>query len=296
MTRATYYLLDVFTDSKYGGNPLAIFPDSRNIDPQEMQSIASELNLSETVFLYPKTKDGVFPMRIFTPKSELPTAGHPSIGAGFFLSRESTTVGNQPIEIVLQQKVGNIKVDVTHRHNVPNMATMYQILPTFGKTIEGRRAICDLLSLKEEDLLPFPIQVVSCGVPYILVPVETLAAVEKIQFKLEKWQELSSALDGFSIYAFTTETVNASSDLHGRMFAPDIGILEDPATGSANGPLACYCLEYGIKSGLLVSEQGFEMGRPSLLHIEARKEEGKFKEVKVAGKSVFVGKGEFFLD
>ncbi len=296
MRRVAYYLLDVFTDQKYGGNQLAIFPDARAIDPGLFQVIASELNLSETVFLFPKNERGAYPMRIFTPVIELPTAGHPSIGAAFLLARESLSEQAEPLEVILDQKIGPIKVIVEQRHNVPTLATMFQVMPTFGNIITDRQAIVEILGLTEVDLLPFPIQVVSCGVPYLIIALKSIAAVSNIQINTERWRKHSALFSDCFVYAFTPHGERPGSDLHGRMFAPEAGITEDPATGSANGPLACYCLEYGIKAGPIVSEQGFEMGRPSILHIEAKKSDGRFSEVTVAGKSVFVGKGEFFLD
>ncbi len=296
MHRASYYLLDVFTEQRYGGNPLAIFPDARPVDPSLMQTIAGELNLSETVFLYPRNKKGAFPMRIFTPRTELPTAGHPSIGTAFFLAREVHHDHNKPIEIILGQRIGDIRVSVEHRYNIPTMATMHQPLPEFGEVMETRKEVAAVLGLKEQDLLPQPLQIVSCGVPYLIVPINSLEAVKAIRFRLDLWDRMKDAFGGSFIYAFTPSGERPGSDLHGRMFAPEAGILEDPATGSANGPLACYCVEYGIKKGPMISEQGFEMGRPSFLHLEARKDGNEFKSVRVAGKSVFVGKGEFFLD
>lgn len=296
MNRASYFLLDVFTDSRYGGNQLAIFPNAHRIAADEMQAIAAELNLSETVFLYPKNEHGAFPMKIFTPKMELPTAGHPSIGTGFFLAREMNPTSNRPFHVYLDQAVGRVKIKVQHRYNVPTMATMYQQLPAFEKKIENRSLLSQLLSVDDKDLMDLPAQIVSCGVPFLIVPLNSIAAIKKIKFRIDVWETLRSETGDAFIYTFALGGDRPGSDLHGRMFAPQAGILEDPATGAANGPLACYCLEYGLLEGPLISEQGFEMNRPSILHLQAKKENGLFSEVTVSGKSVFVGKGEFFLD
>ncbi len=296
MKKGSYYLLDVFTKEKYQGNQLAIFPDARWVPPDEMQSIAAELNLSETVFLYPADEDGRFPMRIFTPTMELPVAGHPIVGTGFYISRELDHPTNGNIEICLLPKIGEIKVDVTFADNLPQMTRMRFPKPEFGDVFEDRDQIARLLNLQTSDLLDLPLQVVSCGVPYLIVPVESLEAIRNIQFDLGAWTRDRNVLESFFIYAFTPSGTTAEGDLHGRMFAPQAGMIEDPATGSANGPLAAYCHQYDVKTGPVVSEQGFEMGRPSILHLEALVQNKEIVGVAVGGNCVFVGSGELFID
>jgi trans-2,3-dihydro-3-hydroxyanthranilate isomerase len=289
--------MDVFTSVKYGGNQLAIFPDARRIEENLLQKIAREMNLSETVFIYPPLKNDIPTMRIFTPTQELPTAGHPTVGTAFYLSREVDHDTDRPLEMTLRQKIGDIKVRVDFRNNTPSMATMYQPLPDFGRIHQNRSEIAQLIGLSSEDLLDFPIQRVSCGVPYVIIPVKNIASIRNIRFRLDIWDQMKDDLDAF-IYAFCPEGQEDKGNLHGRMFAPEAGILEDPATGSANGPLGCYVHHYKIAKSPYVSEQGFELGRPSILYIEINEkdENGDIVEVKVGGESVFVGSGEIYLD
>ena len=295
MKKATYHLLDVFTDKKFGGNQLAIFEDATEIPPEIFQNIARELNLSETVFLFPKNSNGLYPMRIFTPVKELPTAGHPSIGAAYFLAQKfEKKVSNQ--KITLAQNIGPIEVEIKMSKKGPILATMYQILPSFGKIFENRTEIAQLLNLTIADLIDYPIQEVSCGVPYIIVPVRTIENIQRLTFNTQIWEKLQYELKDKSVYVFTPKGLLPNGDLHGRMFAPEIGITEDPATGSANGPLACYLFKYNIKKGPMISEQGFEMNRPSTIYIEIESEKGVIKNVKVGGQAVFVGKGQLSID
>ncbi len=290
-----YHLLDVFTNKKFGGNQLAIFEDATEIPSEMFQNIARELNLSETVFLFPKNKDGRYPMRIFTPVKELPTAGHPSIGTAYFLAQNFPKKDGL-ITIILNQNIGPIEVKIEMSKKGPLLATMYQVSPHFGDILDNRSEIAELFNLTSSDLMDYPVQEVSCGVPYIIVPVKTLENIQNLTFNTQVWQQLKSTLKDLSVYVFTPQGLLPDSDLHGRMFAPEIGITEDPATGSANGPLACYLFKYGIKKGPIISEQGFEMNRPSILHLEIENEKEIIKKVKVGGQAVFVGQGQFIID
>lgn len=295
--RANYFLMDVFTEKKFSGNPLAIFPKSEYIPEHLFPLIAKELNISETAFLSSKNKQGQYPMRIFTPSMELPTAGHPTIGTAMFLSREIKHDTNRPLEIVLNQKVGEVNTKVYFNNNLPIYAEMQQLLPYFGPIYEDRNQFAALINLKEADLMDVPIQEVSCGVKYIFIPVKKLQSVQRIQFKLDLWNDLKDQLSGAFIYAFCPQAQDKGNDVHGRMFAPDAGILEDPATGSANGPLGCYLTRYAIKKSPIISEQGYEMGRPSLIHIDVEADaEKNITKVVIGGSSVFVGSGSIFLD
>jgi trans-2,3-dihydro-3-hydroxyanthranilate isomerase len=296
MNKALYYLLDVFTKESFGGNQLAIFPDDRNISESLKPRIARELNLSETVFLSPTVQDLPIPMRIFTPGGEVPTAGHPTVGTAYYLSRELAHDYETPLEITFQQKIGPIKAEVFFENNLPYKAVMYQPLPKFGVEYQNRGDFAKLLSLEEQDLLHYPVQWVSCGLPYVIIPVVSLEKVKAIQFRLDIWQTLRKQVDQAFIYAFTPYGETKEGDLHGRMFAPDIGVFEDAATGSANGPLGCYVTHHKIKESPFLSEQGFEMGRRSLINIEIQEDDEKnIHQVKVGGSCVFMGKGEIFL-
>lgn len=297
MKKAIYYLVDVFTDRPYSGNQLAIFPDAVPIPDELLPQIARELNLSETVYLYPKQDPAAdFRMRIFTPGGELPTAGHPTIGTSIFLARKIDHKENTIHLLTLEQKIGNISVEVDIENNLPKKATMFQPLPSFLEIYEDRQLLAEMLGLQPGDLLDFPIQKISCGVPYVIIPIKSLELIRKIGFRLDRYNQMKSTFDGAFVYAFTPFGETPGGNVHGRMFAPEAGILEDPATGSANGPLGCYLTDYNILQGPYISEQGFEMGRPSIIEIDIKCDsDQKITAVKVGGSAVMIGKGEIYL-
>ncbi|WP_258104119.1 PhzF family phenazine biosynthesis protein [Marinoscillum sp. MHG1-6] len=289
----TYYLLDVFTDELFGGNQLAVIPDASHINPDLFQKIAGEFNLSETVFLFPPDKlgDG-YSMRIFTPKVELPTAGHPTIGTAYYLASQNEGV----LEIELIQKVGKIKVTIDYENDKVGTINMFQPLPTFGQLFENRSEIANMVSLEESDLDNLPIQAISCGNEFLFIPVKSVQTLSRAKVDTAKWEQMRDSFGKTELYVFSINKVEGGQ-VRGRMFAPGIGITEDPATGSANGPLACYLNRYTELTFPITSLQGFEMGRPSHLFLDVKKDEnGEINEVKVGGKSKFVGKGELFLN
>ncbi len=287
----SYFLLDVFTDRLFSGNQLAVFPDASDIDPSLFQSIAREFNLSETVFLL-RSDQGTPPaMRIFTPARELPTAGHPTIGTAYLLAKES---GNK--EIIVNQKVGEIQVTIEYASGEPDLLTMQQPLPKYGRILSDRKAMVETLGLDIDDLADHPVQEVSCGNNVLLIPLRNAAALEKIRIKTHLLEKISRDIDTTMLYCFSVSGVKGG-DVQGRMFAPLLGIYEDPATGSANGPLACYLVKHDLLSMPVLSLQGYEMGRPSQLHLDVRLNDQKeVMEVKVGGKCRLVGKGELFLE
>src|SRR6266567_2122248 len=247
MNRHEYTLVDVFTDTKFGGNQLAVFTDGSGIRDDTMQSVAKELNLPETTFVVPAERGGDHRLRIFTPARELPFAGHPTVGTAYVLaaSRDAT--------LRLEEQVGTLQVTVRD-----GFSEMEQPLPTF-EPVGDRDAVAASLSLSAADLEPsLPIEIGSSGNRFMFVGVRTLDAVRRATPR-----GLAEAA-----YIFTTETVESGSTVHGRMYAPWQGIAEDPATGSANGPLGAYLVRHGLSDGArIVSEQGYEMGRPSLLFV-----------------------------
>lgn len=276
---------------------MAIFPDARFIDPSIFQKIARELNLSETVFLFPPVDKPHYQMRIFTPGKELPTAGHPTVGTGFYLAREIVHKAEGIQKITLEQQVGMIDVFVEFEDNLPSMVTMHQPLPTFGPRHDDKRAqLAEILSLSPHDMSDLPIQEVSCGNNTLLVPVKSADILNKIEVKTDQWKQLKQQIGDALLYVFSTNEVK-NGDVKGRMFAPELGIHEDPATGSANGPLACYLTHHDMIKMPALSLQGYEMGRPSQLYLDTEVDaSGEINAVKVGGKSVFVGKGVHFLE
>ncbi len=286
-----YYLLDVFTSTALSGNQLEVFPDASDIDPARFQSIAKEFNLSETVFLFP-SKSGENPsMRIFTPGRELPTAGHPTIGTAYLLARES-----RKASMILKQKIGDIPVTVTYRDKEPDLITMNQPLPVYGRVFSDKASIARMLSLQENDLVDSPAEEISCGNNILFIQVKSADILPKIKVRTDILEKFSDKIDTTQLYCFAINNVKGG-DVQGRMFAPLIGIYEDPATGSANGPLACYLAKHNLLKMPALSLQGYEMGRPSQLYLDLTLDEkNEITEVKVGGKCILVGKGELFLD
>lgn len=301
MSTYRYILVDVFTTHPFGGNPLAVLPDARGLSSHTMQAIAREFNLSETTFVLPPTEPSAdYWVRIFTPATELPMAGHPTIGTTFVLAREQMQAAPhlpQQTMLRLEEGVGIIPVtlewDTLH---VPRI-TMQQPLPTFGPRFEEPERLAAILGLDPSDLRSdLPMEVVSCGVPFLLVPVKDLQAIGRISFQQGLWQQTLAHFASPHILVFTQQTQTPEASVHCRMFAPAMGIAEDPATGGGNGPLGSYLVQYGLVPAQervvsLISEQGFEMGRPSLMYITVEHTDGTIQTVSVGGHCVFMAEG-----
>ncbi|MCA9884882.1 MAG: PhzF family phenazine biosynthesis protein [Anaerolineae bacterium] len=289
----TYHLLDVFTSSPFGGNQLAVFPDADTIPSELMQIIANELNLSETVFVLPADQQGCdYRMRIFTPRMELPMAGHPTVGTGYLLAHlGKVRMGNGPISLTMQQNVGPIGITIYPEE--PWRVAMRQPKPQFGETLSNDGQIAALLGLSVDDLADYPRQVVSTGVPFLFVPLKSLDAAHRIQFNGDVWKQ---HFNERHIYTFTMETELPGSTVHSRMFAPAMGIAEDPATGAASGPLGAYLLTYGlVNDSHIINEQGVEMGRPSVITIQIDDHADNITGVEISGTSVYMGQGTLHL-
>jgi trans-2,3-dihydro-3-hydroxyanthranilate isomerase len=297
MRTYNYRLLDVFTDRPFGGNPLAVFTDAREMSDATMQSVARELNLSETTFvLPPKDPSHHYWVRIFTPLVELPTAGHPTIGTAFALALEERIRREKAQQrVVFEEASGPVSVTM----DAP-MITMSQALPTFGPRFHQREAAAALLGLDALSLVPnLPLECVSCGVPYLIVPVLDLEAMQRIRLRLDIWDRTLRRSPHPHVLAFTLQCTDPSSAAHCRMFAPGLGVPEDPATGSASGPLASYLLRYGLlpdrASHTLIFEQGVEIGRPSFIHTMVQVISGQISKLRIGGQCVAVGQGRIQL-
>jgi trans-2,3-dihydro-3-hydroxyanthranilate isomerase len=307
MRRLRYHLVDVFTDRQFGGNPLAVFTEGAGLSTETMQLIAKEMNLSETTFVLPPADAANnFHVRIFTPGSELPMAGHPTVGTTFILARERMieTLNSERSSVAsvvrLEEGVGLIPVEITWSEGAADFIEMSQPLPTFGAVFDDKRALASVLSLAASDVHPsLPCQVVSCGVPFLFVPLASLNAARRARPRLDL---IEKVLPGFppEIFVFTTETEFAASGVHSRMFAPGLGITEDPATGSANGPLGCYLVRHNVIASETqldtTSEQGIEMGRPSFLRIRIDHSGDEITGVRVGGRCRYVGGGHLELE
>lgn len=294
MGKNTFYIVDVFTDKKYTGNQLAIVKDAELLSDVEMQKIAREMNYSESTFILSDEKrNGGYDVRIFTPEREVPFAGHPTLGTAYIIQRE---IVKEPInKIFLNLKVGQIPVVFKYIDEHADILWMKQVQPIFGQIFDSE-LISQILSLdlKEVDNR-FPVQDVSTGLPFVIVPLKNLAAVKRARILKDKYFEFIKDMQAKSILVFCRETYNEENDLNVRVFADYYGIQEDPATGSANGCLAGYLVKhYYFKENKINIrvEQGYEIRRPSLLLLKAEEKDGGI-DVNVGGKVVMVAKGEF---
>ena len=299
MRRIHYHLVDVFTDRAFGGNPLAVVTNGRGVDGATMQAVAKEFNLSETTFVLPPDDPRHdWRVRIFTPSSELPMAGHPTVGTAFVLAREHLIPrAEREVKIIFEEGVGPVPVRVEFEDGEPSFAEMSQPLPRFGPRLDDRRAVAAMISLEESDVEPdLPVEVVSSGMPFIYVPLRTLGAARRARPRADLIERVAEE-HGVppEVFIFTRETESAFSTVHSRMFAPGVGITEDPATGGASGPLGSYLVRYGLvacdPSAEIVSEQGIEMGRPSYVRIRIERRGEEITAVKVGGQCHFMGEG-----
>jgi len=294
MERLTFYIVDVFAEKKYAGNQLAVVRGAKALSDAEMQRIANEMNYSETTFvLLDKKRDGGYDVRIFTPEKEVPFAGHPTLGTAYMIQRE---IVKKPVEmIVLNLKCGQIPVTIKYSKERVDILWMKQMPPTFVQAFDLGR-ICEVLSLNKASIDErFPIQEVSTGLPSIIVPLKTLDALKQARIARDKYFELVKNTQAKTILIFCPETYNQENHLNVRVFADYYGVPEDPATGSANGCLAGYLVKhryFGKDRINIRVEQGYEMGRPSLLLLKAERRDEKI-EVYVGGRVVMVAKGEF---
>ena len=294
MKRLTFYIVDVFAVEKYSGNQLAVFTDAAHLSEAQMQTFAKEMNYSETTFITStEVQEGGYNVRIFTPAKELPFAGHPTLGTAYIIQQE---VIKQSVETVsLNLKVGQIPVTWHNSEEAGEVLWMRQNPPTFHQKLDAS-ALAVVLGLEQDEIdSRFPIQEVSTGVPFIIVPLKTHESLKRIRVNRDKYFNLVENTEAKEILVFCPETYSPENNLSVRVFAEYLGIPEDPATGSANGCLAGYLVEYsyfGEKAVDVRVEQGYEMGRPSLLLLKAQKNEDMI-EVLVGGKVMMVAKGEF---
>ena len=304
MARSYRYLhYDVFTDHLFGGNQLAVVLDGRGLSTATMQAIAKEMNFSETTFvLPPERQDTDVRMRIFTPGDELPMAGHPTIGSTFALARTGVIDASRE-RIVFGLGVGPVPVALTWKGDDLTFAWMTQKNPTFGEPMADRGAAAAALSLPISALADasLPVQVVSCGVPFLFVPIATRGAVDQAATNRGALDALlrSTASEARGVFLFSPESGADGATAYSRMFAPALGVDEDPATGVASGPLGCYLVRHNViapdKAGAMWSLQGVRMGRPSHVHISIRVENGDITLVQVGGEAVLAGEGILYI-
>lgn len=296
MSRYHFHTLDVFTDTAFGGNPLAVVLDADDLSGERMQTIAAEFNLSETVFVLKPARAGRNRrrLRIFTPQAELPFAGHPTVGASYLLAKLNLVASNaaDPV-MVLEEGVGDVPVEVRFGNGGPDSTQMsVPRMPQRGPEPPSGVQLAAMLSLAETDLLPGH-AAYSCGVPFLFLPVRDRAAIARIRLRTDLWEKLLSGWWAKSVFPFTTDTVAKDAQVHARMFAPAVGVAEDPATGSAASALAGFLHDQDPRNGVRrwLIEQGFEMGRPSRIELEADAAGGRLAAVRVGGRSVLMSEG-----
>jgi trans-2,3-dihydro-3-hydroxyanthranilate isomerase len=292
MPNLTFYIVDVFTEEKYAGNQLAVFRGGAALSGAEMQRIAREMNFSETTFIISETESkGGFAVRIFTPKEEVPFAGHPTLGTAHIIRSE--ILGGQVDRVTLNVKAGQIPV--TFLPEPGGISWMKQIEPVFGKQLD-RLQVAAVLSLSPAEIDErFPIEEVSTGLPFIIVPLKNLAALQKARVSLDHLYPLIQDSWAKGILVFCPEAHSQTNHISVRVFVDAYGIPEDPATGSGNGCLAGYLVKHrywGQPAIDVTCEQGFEIERPSLLYLKAYEQGGKI-DIRVGGKSITVAKGQF---
>jgi trans-2,3-dihydro-3-hydroxyanthranilate isomerase len=304
MKKAAYVIADVFTERQFGGNQLAVFTDGRGIDTDTMQDLAREMNFSETTFLLPPEQGGDFRVRIFTPATELPFAGHPIVGTAYVIFEEGLKSFDEgSAAVTLETGVGLLPVEVQIGDKRMGHATMTQPLPRIEGEFKDTRRLAKALSLDVSDIerTGLPAEAINNGITVLIVPVASLDAIRKIKIDTGAIESINSETGAVTVMAFTTETLRQESSAHCRVYAPGAGVGEDPATGSANGPLGFYLVRHRLVQpapvNRIISEQGFEMKRPSILHIEVTggPEMKDISRVRVGGGVVISGRGEILL-
>ena len=292
MGKLTFYIVDVFAEEKYAGNQLAVFRGGQELTSAEMQNIAREINFSEITFIQSEVPhDGGFDVRIFTPREEVPFAGHPTLGTAHIIRNE---IIQQPVEkIVLNLKAGQIPV--SYGNDKDGIAWMKQLEPSSGQQFNPEE-IAKILSLDSSEIDDdFPVEEISTGLPIMIVPLKTLESLKKARIVRDLYFAFVKNTWAKAILVFCPMARNPQNQISVRVFVDYYGVPEDPATGSGNGCLAVYLVKHrywGQPSIDIRSEQGYEIDRPSLLYLKANKIDGKIN-VFVGGQSITIAQGQF---
>jgi trans-2,3-dihydro-3-hydroxyanthranilate isomerase len=297
--RVRYLTADVFTNKAFGGNPLAVFPDAASIPEALLLPIAREFNYSETTFVVsPSDARHARRFRIFTPGGEIPFAGHPTLGAAHVLATlcEIPLTG-ETTRIVVEEAVGPIRVLIEAVEGVPVFGQLSVAkLPEVGPAPPPRARLAEVLSLEPGDLREdaWVAEAVSCGLPFLFVPLRDRGAVGRARVRLDAWEAVLRGEWAHAVFVFSDDPELPGSHIRARMFAPGLGVPEDPATGSACVALGGYLARRDARADGTLRwrvEQGFEMGRPSLLDVEVDKRAGAIVDVRVGGQTVIVCDG-----
>lgn len=305
-----YHTADVFTDKMFGGNQLAVFPDAAGITDEQMMAITREFNFSETVFvLAPQDKKHTRRIRIFTPGRELPFAGHPTVGTAFVLAAtgEIASAGDEE-RIIFEEIVGPVPVLIRRKAGKPTYTQLTAAkLPESTASPIGAGDLARLLGLEQSEVLDGMLrpEIHSCGTPFLFVPLLSAKALAKARVQSGVWDEISRSIEIPEMYLLTQDSWARDSSksiaagiVRARMFAPGLGIPEDPATGGAAAALGGYLAtraEAGESTLHWTIMQGVEMGRPSKIELEVDRHGEKLSAVHVGGESVLVSSGTFYL-
>lgn len=303
MREYRFLQVDVFTDKAFGGNPLAVFPDAGGLTTEEMQRITREMNLSETTFVLPSEDvEADFKVRIFTPKAEVPFAGHPLVGTHWALAHLGRVELQEPVtQVRFELGVGVLPADLHVAEGWVEKVVITADRPSFHAILEDYVDLAAGLGLPFEAIggAGWPVQVVSTGFPQMMVPIRSLADVRRLDpgaFNINALNRACKAVGTDVVLVFSLETERSESTIHVRVFAPAHGVPEDPATGSANANLGAYLVHHRVVSiasptVFIVSEQGLEMGRPGTLYVEVDHTDGQPTAVRVGGSVVPVVEG-----
>jgi trans-2,3-dihydro-3-hydroxyanthranilate isomerase len=285
-----YYIVDVFGSEKYSGNQLCVFTSAENLSSEEMQGIAREINFSETTFITGYNIDlKLFDIRIFTPYNEIPFAGHPTLGTAYIASQSFLDSFKGTLYLNLQ--VGKIPVQIDDK-----LLWMCQIQPDFGQIFDAE-IFAKILNIDISDIQPdLPIEVVSTGLPFIIVPLKNLRAIKKAKLNTSLVQKLLNNSNTKEIMIFSTESYQKDDKISARVFVPEFGIPEDAATGSANGCLSAYLLKNNVFNTDTINlsvGQGYEMNRPSTLYHKSSVDNGKYN-INIGGMVIPVAEGLWY--
>lgn len=286
MPELKFYTLDVFTDVRFGGNQLAVVLGAEGLSDVQLQQIAREFQLAETVFLLPAERGGDYRARIFTTGREMTFAGHPTIGTALLLAFLGETAGLD--QVVLEEIAGLVPVKYRWENGQAIYAELTSPTPPEFRAAEATpQQVAEVLGLKVQDIRT--LEGVSCGTPYLVVELSSHAALQHLQFNLSAWEKHLEGKWAANLYVFFA----GPEDIHARMFAPEPGLLEDSATGSAGVALAAHLGKRAVEDleYTWVVHQGIEMGRPSRLDITAVKFEMEVTETRVGGSAVQMMEG-----
>lgn len=304
MMARPYAILDVFTETPLEGNPLAVVLEAEGINSSDMQRIAREFNLSETVFVLPPENPAhTAKLRIFTPTKELPFAGHPTVGSAVYLAKRTLGEISEPsdIALLLEENIGLVRTGVLVQPGKTGHATFtLPSKPTFVSPTTSRVLIAEALSLHEEDIGfgKHKPAVYSAGNPFALVPLNSLDAVRHAKPDLRVWEKAFSTGDAHDAYVYCQGGETGNTSFHARMFGPFDGMPEDPATGSAVAAFAGAIMDFEKPEDghqTYIIEQGYEMGRPSNIMLELDVEDGDLFAARIGGSAIIVSEGKLYL-